>query len=56
MPKSYSAFNYEDLKTLGLKVIADPLFVGVTIVPVPPSDFLPQSIARNSWYTAIYRQ
>lgn len=48
MPKSYSAFNYEDLKTLGLRVIADPLFVGVTIAPVPPSDFLLKILARNA--------
>jgi hypothetical protein len=48
MPKSYSAFNYEDLKSLGLKVIADPLFAGVTIPPVPPSDFLLKILARNA--------
>jgi tetrahydromethanopterin S-methyltransferase subunit G len=48
MPKSYSAFNYEDLKMLGLKVIADPLFVGVTIPPMPPSDFLLKILARNA--------
>jgi hypothetical protein len=48
MPKSYSAFNYEDLKMLGLKVIADPLFVGVTIPPVAPSDFLLKILARNA--------
>jgi hypothetical protein len=48
MPKSYSAFNYEDLKMLGLKVIADPLFVGVVIPPVPPSDFLLKILARNA--------
>ncbi|MDZ7881316.1 MAG: hypothetical protein U5L45_26875 [Saprospiraceae bacterium] len=48
MPKSYSAFNYEDLKALGLKVIADPLFVGVPIPSVPPSDFLLKILARNA--------
>jgi hypothetical protein len=29
-------------------VIADPLFVGVTIQPVPPSDFLLKILARNA--------
>ena len=48
MPKSYSAFNYEDLKMLGLKVIADPLFIGVTIPPVAPSDFLLKILERNA--------
>jgi hypothetical protein len=48
MPKSYSAFNYEDLKKLGLKIIADPLFVGLTIPPVEPSDFLKKTLARNT--------
>lgn len=47
MPRSYSAFDYEDLKALGLKLIADPLFVGVTIPPVVPSDFLLKLLERS---------
>jgi hypothetical protein len=48
MPKSYSAFNYEDLKVLGLKVIADPLFVDVTIPQIEPSDLLKKILERNA--------
>ena len=47
MPKSYSSFTYEDLNELGLKIITDPLFVGVTILPVEPSDFLKKTLERN---------
>jgi tetrahydromethanopterin S-methyltransferase subunit G len=47
MPKSYSGFSLDDLKTLGLKVIDDPLFVGTTIQPVEPSDFLLKILERN---------
>jgi hypothetical protein len=47
MPKSYSAFNYDDLKDLGLKVINDTLFTGVDISPIEPSDFLKILLSKN---------
>jgi hypothetical protein len=47
MPKSFSAFKYEDLDALGLKVINDPIFVGVTLPIVEPSDFLNKTLERN---------
>ncbi len=47
MPKSFSAFNYDDLEVLGLKVIADPLFVGITITLIEPSDLLKKTLERN---------
>jgi hypothetical protein len=46
--KSYSKFNYEDLKGLGLRTVVVDLFDGVQISPVEPSKWLVEAIERGA--------
>ena len=47
MPKSYSQFDYDDLKDLGL-VVGEKAFIHQIIyTPIPPSDFLKVTLQRN---------
>ena len=45
--KSYSKFNYNDLKVLGLRTVVVDLFAGESIPPVQPSEWLKEGISRS---------
>ena len=47
MPKSYSQFDYDDLKNLGLNVAETPFVYQLKYSTVVPSDFLKMAIERN---------
>ncbi len=47
MPKSYSQFDYDDLKDLGLQVGENAFIHEIKYKPVPPSDFLKKTLERN---------
>lgn len=47
MPKSYSKFNYDDLKALGLKVYELPFIYQLDYSTIEPSDFLKTALERN---------
>jgi hypothetical protein len=48
MPKSYSQFNYQDLKALGIEVGEIPFIHELKYKPVEPSDFLKTILERNT--------
>ncbi len=48
--KSYSKFTYNDLNELGLEVNVVDLFEGQTIAPMPPSDWLKETLAMVANY------
>jgi hypothetical protein len=47
MPKSYSQFNYQDLKELGVNVGEIPFIHKFGYKPIEPSDYLKKTIERN---------
>ena len=49
--KSYSKFNFEDLKTLGIRTEIVDLFQGITIPPVNASDWLKETLERGAAFS-----
>lgn len=49
--KSYSKFTFDDLRDLGLEVIVVDLFVGETIVPIQPSEWLKETLAGGAKFS-----
>ena len=47
MPKSYSQFDYDDLKDLGIKVGEKAFINQIIYTPLPPSDYLKITLQRN---------
>ncbi len=47
MPKSYSNFDYDDLKALGLQVGEKAFIHEIAYKPIEPSDYLKTTIQRN---------
>jgi hypothetical protein len=47
MPKSYSQFDYDDLKQLGLHVGEKAFIHELKYKPIPPSDYLKITLERN---------
>lgn len=47
MPKSYSQFDYDDLKDLGLQVDENAFMHQIHYTPIQPSDFLKTTLERN---------